>query len=135
MTLLAGMVGALIGLVGVAAGSWLQARKEHQHWLRDQKLRAAIDFIGATGDLYDRQYQLQSTGESLIDERAAKVRAQDARSALYLLCGKNTVDAAEALIKRARHSEFGSDGSHDQVTFGLLRDLVARLRLELGVGV
>ena len=45
---------AQIGLIGVAIGAWLQSRTEHQRWLRDQKLRAAIDFIGGTGDLYQR---------------------------------------------------------------------------------
>ncbi|HEX9352963.1 MAG TPA: hypothetical protein VF933_03965 [Streptosporangiaceae bacterium] len=53
--LLAGVIGALVGLAAVAVGAWLQGRKEHQRWLRDQKLRAAIDFIGATGDLYDHR--------------------------------------------------------------------------------
>jgi hypothetical protein len=33
----------------VAMGAWLQSRREHQRWLRDQKLHAAIDFIGEPG--------------------------------------------------------------------------------------
>jgi len=55
MALLAGIGGALIGLIGVRIGAWLQNRREHQRWLRDQKLRAAIDFIAGTGDLYQRR--------------------------------------------------------------------------------
>jgi uncharacterized protein YneF (UPF0154 family) len=40
--LLAVLIGALIGLGGVVAGTWLQGRKEHQRWLRDQKLHAEL---------------------------------------------------------------------------------------------
>lgn len=43
---LAVLIGALVGASDVIAGTWLQGRKEHQSWLRDQKLRAAIDFMG-----------------------------------------------------------------------------------------
>src|SRR5258707_841445 len=39
--LLAVVIGALVGVGGVIAGTWLQSQKEHQRWLRDQKLRAA----------------------------------------------------------------------------------------------
>ena len=69
-TLLAGIGGALIGLMGVAIGAWLQGRREHQRWLRDQKLRAAIDFIGGTGDLDQRRRQHLSDGSTLIGGRA-----------------------------------------------------------------
>jgi hypothetical protein len=51
--LLAVLIGALIGLGGVVAGTWLQGRKEHQRWLRDQKLHAAID-IQVACDAWDR---------------------------------------------------------------------------------
>jgi hypothetical protein len=55
--LLAVVIGAVVGVGGVIAGTWLQSQKEHQRWLRDQKLRAAIGFIGATGDLHDHRRQ------------------------------------------------------------------------------
>ena len=132
--LLAGVIGALVGLAGVAAGAWLQGRKEHQRWLRDQKLRAAIDFIGATGDLYDHRRRSLPPGTSSIDESAQQARAQDGRSALYLLCDDRTVDLAEALITRVRHLEPKADGSHNDEIVSLLRDLVRRLRAELGAG-
>jgi hypothetical protein len=130
--LLAAMVGALVGLVGVAVGNWLQGRKEHRRWLRDQKLRAAIDFIGATGELFEHRYESPPPGRSPIDERATWVRAQDGRSALYLLCAESTREAAEALIDRVKHGEAAPDGSRDQVAIDLLRNLVKRLRAELG---
>jgi hypothetical protein len=132
--LLAGVIGALVGLVGVAAGAWLQGRKEHQRWLRDQKLRAAIDFIGATGDLYDHRRRPLPPGTPSIDESTRWARAQDGRSALYLLCDQRTVELAETLITSVRHLEPAADGSHNDEVLSLLRDLVRRLRAELGAG-
>jgi hypothetical protein len=133
--LLAGLVGALIGLGGVVAGAWLQGRKEHQRWLRDQKLQAAIGYIGATGDLYDHRRHPSSDADPAA-ERAAWVRAQDGRSALYLLCDDDTVDVAEALIKRVKDTQPKADDDvSDDEAIDLLRDLVRRLRLELGAGV
>jgi hypothetical protein len=133
-TLLAGIGGALIGLMGVAIGAWLQSRREHQRWLRDQKLRAAIDFIGGTGDLYQRRRQLRSEGSSIIDGQAAWVRLQDGRSALHLLCEASTVDAAEAVVMRVGHIAAEADQDDEQAT-ALLRDLVQRLRTELRAGI
>jgi len=133
-TLLAGIGGALIGLIGVAIGAWLQSRREHQRWLRDQKLRAAIDFIGGTGDLYQRRRQLRSEGSSVIDGQAAWVRLQDGRSALHLLCEVGTVDAAEAVVMRIGHIAADADQDDEEAT-ALLRDLVRRLRTELRAGI
>ncbi|MEV0157636.1 hypothetical protein AB0H57_28460 [Micromonospora sp. NPDC050686] len=133
--LLAGVIGALLGLTGVALGGWLQRRAEHQRWLRDQKLRAAIDFIGATGAVYDRRRRLTSAGPIDTDEVTEWARAQDGRSALYLLCDEKTVVVAEALITRIRRIEPATDGSHDGEAINLLRDLVRRLRVELGAGL
>ena len=133
-TLLAGIGGALIGLIGVAIGAWLQSRREHQRWLRDQKLHAAIDFIGGTGDLYQRRRQLRSEGSSVIDGQAAWVRLQDGRSALHLLCEVGTVDAAEAVVMRIGHIAADADQDDEEAT-ALLRDLVRRLRTELRAGI
>ncbi|HXJ24874.1 MAG TPA: hypothetical protein VNH17_04200, partial [Streptosporangiaceae bacterium] len=88
--LLAVLIGALIGLGGVVAGTWLQGRKEHQRWLRDQKLHAAIDFIGATGDLDLQRRRLASGGAGGMNEKAVWARVQDGRSALHLLCQAST---------------------------------------------
>lgn len=52
-----------------------------------------------------------------------------------LLCGVSTVEAAEALVTGVRHTQpEAEDGSQDDETVDLLRDLVRRLRLELGTG-
>jgi hypothetical protein len=147
-SLVAALIGAVVGLCGVAAGVVLQGKNEQRRWVRDHKLRAAVDFIGATGRIYDRRRRLQSAGPVPADQTDDWRRAQDARSALYLLCESGTVDVAEALISRVRRVEpatnvgvraheplrgFVAD-THDEPTLDLLRDLVRRLRAELGAG-
>jgi hypothetical protein len=132
---LAVLIGALVGAGGVVAGTWLQGRKEHQRWLRDEKLRAAVGFIGAAGDLHDshRHPPAQHDPSAELDTWA---RIQDGRSALYLLCATDTVEAAEALIAGVRRTQPKTDsGQAEDETIALLRDLVQRLRHELGAGV
>lgn len=132
--LLAVFTGALIGVGGVIAGTWLQGRKEHQRWLRDQKLRAAVGFIGATSDLHDRRLHPPASPDPGA-EQAIWVRIQDGRSGLHLLCDTSTVEAAEALVTGVRHTQpENEDRPRDDETVSLLRDLVQRLRLELGAG-
>jgi hypothetical protein len=131
--LLAVLIGGLVGASGVIAGTWLQSQKEHQRWLRDQKLRAAIAFIGATGDLHDiRRHSPATPGPSA--ERDAWARIQDGRSALYLLCTTGTVKAAETLITGVRRTLPETDSSQGDETTALLQNLVQLLRHELGAG-
>jgi hypothetical protein len=132
--LLAVLIGALVGASGVIAGTWLQGRREHQRWLRDQKLRTAIAFIGATGDLHDSRRHPPARPDPSA-EQDAWARIQDGRSALYLLCTAGTVEAAEALVTGVRRTPpMTASGQGDDETIALLRDLVQRLRHELGAG-
>src|SRR5215469_11643361 len=119
---IAGLIGAVIGLGGVFVGSWLQGRKEHQGWLRDQKLRAAVGFIGAMGDIHD--LRRRSAGTEVAVEQDAWARAQDARSALYLLCDPGTVQAAEDLIQGVKHTVPKGTSPDDDETIALLREVV-----------
>ena len=115
-------------------GTWLQGRKEHQRWLRNQKLRAAIAFIGATGDLHDSRRHSPAEPEPSA-ERDTWARIQDGRSALYLLCTTGTVEAAEALIAGVRRTPpLADSGQRDDETIVLLRVLVHRLSHELRAG-
>ena len=132
--LLSVLIGALVGVGGVVAGTWLQGRKEHQRWLRDQKLHAAIGFIGAAGDLHDRRLHPSADPDSST-EQAIWTRIQDGRSALHLLCTTSTVETTEALVTGVRHTQPKTgDGSQEDDTITLLRDLVQRLRHELDAG-
>lgn len=128
--LLAVMIGALVGLASVGVGAWLQARREQARWVRDQRLRAATDFLGATGGIYDRRRRPPE--DATIDDGWEFVRAHNARSALYLLCHADTMRVAEELFQMARSAEPTSDDSPDRKVVELLRDLNARLRRELG---
>lgn len=73
-----------------------------------------------------------AAGPPLPAEKAEWARAQDGRSALYLLCDSHTVDEAETLIWRIWHPEPQPDGSRNDEVISFLRDLVRKLRLELG---
>lgn len=128
----AGVVGALLGLIGAVLGAWLTGRGEHRRWTRDQQLRAAIDFIGASGDLYANQRGLKDTPLSEDEEARSWNRLQDGRSALYLLCDQTTVRLAERLVQHIKRVQRVDDGSHDAEAIELLRQLTDRLRRELG---
>jgi hypothetical protein len=105
----------------------------HRRWLRDQKLHAAVHFITTTGNVFDhRLLGPAAVGQS--EERALLQRAQKSRSALYLLCEDQTVQMAESLIRDVRHFEPTTDGSREDVVISMLRELVQRLRRELGTG-
>ena len=83
---------------GVAIGAWFQGRRECQRRLRDQQLRAVSDFIGGTGDQYQRRRQLRSEGSSITDGQAAWVRVQHGRSALQLLCHESHASCYAILL-------------------------------------
>jgi hypothetical protein len=130
LTLLAGLGGALVGAFGVTVGAWLHGRNDRARWLRDQKLQAAISVIAGTGDLVQRSREEKSSGDSSIDERAAWARLQDGRSAVHLLCDKDSVESAEMLIMRVGHGRTQDGQGSDPVE--LLQGFVAKLRIELG---
>jgi hypothetical protein len=44
VTILAGLVGGIVGVLGVVLGAWLNGRRENRKWLRDQKLLGAVEF-------------------------------------------------------------------------------------------
>src|SRR5215469_4898627 len=127
----AGIVSALVGVLGVGVGAWLQSRDNRRRWLHDQKLRGAIDFIATTGDVHDHRLlgQAEASGSK---EVVLWQRVQKSRSVVYLLCDGDTVDKAEELIKSIRQFEPTADHSGEDVTISRLRDLVRALRHELG---
>ena len=122
----------MIGLVGVSLGAWLTSRREAQHWRRDEQLKAAISFIGATGELYAHRRGLQADPISAEVRQRLNDRMQDGRSTFHLLCGQATIDLAEALVTRLGEVPAAEDGRHDPEMVELLRRLVQALRAELG---
>lgn len=48
IALLSSLAGALLTVVAGFIGAWLNGRREHQKWRRDQRLRAYADHLAAT---------------------------------------------------------------------------------------
>jgi hypothetical protein len=84
-TVVAGVVGALIGLIAVALGAWLQGRSEHQHWLRDRKLQAATDFVTASKHLLNQYRLIGWDGMDQKDRREWRDRMQAGPLGLVLV--------------------------------------------------
>lgn len=129
---LAALLGALIGLTGVLTGAWLNARREDRRWLRDQRLRAAIDFLSSCGLLYQRQRQVHTelTAEQKIEHRHV---VQTSRSALLLLCSAQTADLADRLAQTVHRASPDTTPDDHAATISLLRQLTEQLRIELHV--
>jgi hypothetical protein len=130
-TVVAGVVGALIGLIAVALGAWLQGRSEHQHWLRDRKLEAATDFVTASRHLLNQYRLVGREGMDEKDRREWRDRMQAGRSALYLLCGAEVVAVADHLASRLHTTTPQTPTSQNSATDEVFRDLVKLLRTEL----
>jgi hypothetical protein len=129
--LLAVVLAATVGLVGVVVGARLTGRREHERWKRDQQLRAAVDFIGATGRIYDRN-QGRTPPEVAAGDPYS--RLQDSRSAIHLLCDKGTVDLAEALVRQVRKKpDVPMSSGVDDDTLQALQRFVQAIRRELGM--
>jgi hypothetical protein len=125
--LFAGVIGALVGVFGVATGAWLQGRERHRRWIRDEKLRAAIEFISTTSLIYE--HRRAGSGDP---DGALWLRTDQSRAVLHLLCGERTVGLAERLIDGIRTFVPKADGSNDDDVISMLHDLVQQLRAELG---
>jgi len=132
-TVIAGIVSALVGVLGVGTGAWLQGRDNRRRWLSDQKLHAAAEFITVTGEIYDHRIHGQDAA-SPSNVKELWQRAQKSRSALYLLCEDRTVELAEELINGVRYFEPEADGSGNAPVIFVLRKFVQQLRRELGTG-
>ncbi|MFD8454109.1 hypothetical protein [Streptomyces coelicoflavus] len=127
-------IGAAIGVIGVAFGSWFTARRQDRMWLREQKLKAGVAFNTAVTQLIDYLRENQPSDDGAGANELAG-RMQEARSALYLLCVDDTTDLAEALTRRVWSSR-PSEGRDDRraehkETLALLRRFTLQLRQEI----
>ncbi|MET9252110.1 hypothetical protein [Streptomyces sp. NPDC003717] len=127
-------VGAAVGLVGVVFGAWFTARRQDRMWVREQKLRAGVGFNTAVVQLLDHRKGTRLGDDGPGAEELAG-RMQEARSALYLLCARETVDLADALARRV-WSTRPTDGREERraefrETLELLGRFTRRLRREI----
>lgn len=133
-------VGAVLSLAGVVFGSWFTARRQDRMWLREQKLKAAVEFNTAAGQLYER-LRGPSRGDGRDSEESSQDegpgygelagRLQDGRSALYLLCDSDTVDLADQLARRVFRTVPTEGAEEHAETLDLLRRFTRRLRREI----
>ncbi|MFI7425812.1 hypothetical protein ACIBPB_02370 [Micromonospora sp. NPDC049836] len=124
--------GALASLVVVALGAWLQAQRERRHWLRDQKLRGAIDYVTSTRYLLSQYRRVGESGMDQDDRREWRNRMQSARSTLSLLCSARTVSLANDVAKTLYDLGPDSDVAQKQAAESAFQNLVWQLRKELG---
>ena len=93
------LVVAAIGVGGAALGARLHKKREFEHWLRDQRLGCAVEFITSTRRLLN-QYRLH--GEAGMDQEERnelRGRMRNARSSIELLCSAETVAAAKKVTE------------------------------------
>ncbi|MFF0366954.1 hypothetical protein [Micromonospora sp. NPDC005087] len=124
--------GALASLVVVALGAWLQAQRERRHWLRDQELRGAVDYLTSTRYLLSQYRKVGELGMDQDDRREWRNRMQSARSTLSLLCSARTVSLANDVAEALYHLGPDSDEAQKAAAESAFQNLVWQLRKELG---
>ncbi|RKN20963.1 hypothetical protein D7147_09135 [Micromonospora musae] len=124
--------GALASLVVVALGAWLQARRERRQWLRDQKLRAAVEYVTSTRYLLSQYRKVGELGMDQDDRREWRNRMQSARSTLSLLCGARTVSLANDVARDLYRLGPDADAAQRAAAETAFQQLVWQLRRELG---
>ena len=124
-------IGAMASLVVVAIGALLQARREQRHWLRDQKLKAAVDYLTATRYLLNQYRRVGSANMVEEHRREWRSRMQTARSALVLLCGPRVVQRADEVAGRLQQMTPDTDPAIADATDESFLQLISDLRLEI----
>jgi hypothetical protein len=124
--------GAIASLAVVAIGAWLQAQRERRHWLRDQKLRGAVDYVTTTRYLLNQYRRVGEQGMNQDDRQDWRNRMQTARSTLTLLCSTPTVSLANDVAAALYRTHPDSDLDQNAETDAIFRALVKQLRKELG---
>ncbi|WP_432092165.1 hypothetical protein [Streptomyces sp. bgisy100] len=129
--ILAVVIGAGASLLGVGLGSWFTGRRQDRLWVREQKLRAAVDFTTAGSQLFE-QLRGRREGDDGPGINELALRLQDGRSALHLLCAAGTVELTDRLARRVFHTRPTMSAEEHAETVELLRRLTHELRRELG---
>lgn len=129
--LLTAVAGALVGLIAVGLGAWLQARRERGNWLRDQKLRAAVEYTAAVRYLLN-QYRLSgAAGMDQADRREWRHKMQAGRAGLHLLCEPATVTIVDDLSTALHDTVQGEDPDRSRQSDLLLAKFSQAIRGEI----
>ncbi|MFG3169751.1 hypothetical protein [Streptomyces sp. NPDC048200] len=128
--ILAVAIGASASLLGVWLGSWFTGRRQDRMWLKEQKLKAAVDFTTAGSQLFE---QLRGRREGSdgpgINELA--VRLQDGRSALHLLCRSDTAELADDITRQVFHTDPSTSAEVQAATVATVRRFTMKVRREI----
>jgi hypothetical protein len=124
-------VGAIASLVVVGIGALLQGRRERRHWLRDQKLKAAVDFLTATRYLLNQYRRIGAPNMVEEHRREWRAKMQSARSALVLLCSTPVVQRADEVATRLQQMTPDTDAQVAAATDDAFLRLISDLRREI----
>lgn len=133
VNVLAGIIGALLGLSGALLGAWIKSRGEQRRWLHDQKLAGAAEMVSAGTTIYELRSGSREwvEGHEPVELREWQTQLQRGRAVIHLLCTQETRDRATAFVRLCWRA--GSPGEeHDDQTIAALRSFTDSLRKELG---
>ena len=124
-----GLLTGVVGLLGVWVGVWLTQSNERRRWLLELKLTAITGFVEDTSLMFDRFRMTEgASGRELAEWQHA---VQSGRTAIHLLCTRETIDAAERLAKNALRAHEDRSEEHQAATITSLKEFVATARREL----
>ncbi|GAB3428356.1 hypothetical protein GCM10027569_71560 [Flindersiella endophytica] len=129
------MIGAAAGLAGVLLGAWLAGRREDKNWLRDQRLRGAVEFIVTSAALYDRLLQLPDTEFKPSEKIEWHNRIENGRTTIHLLCSPRGRELMDTLIRLVKATTPTASNDHRAQVIHTLQMFTTRMRAELGSDV
>jgi hypothetical protein len=129
----AALVAAGFGLLGAVVGARLHKSREHQHWLRDQRLRVSVDFITATRRLLNEYRRHGEAGMDPLERSELRGKMRSARSAIELLCSPATVAAAKLVNDSLYVTRPTESVEQREATEDAFRQAVHALRAEVNL--
>jgi hypothetical protein len=127
----AALVVAGVGLLGAVVGARLHKSREHDHWLRDQRLRVSVDFITATRRLLNEYRRHGEAGMDPVERNELRGKMRSARSAIELLCSPATVAAAKLVNDFLYTTQPGESAEQTTASEAAFRQVVLALRAEV----
>jgi len=129
----AALAAAGFGVLGAVVGARLHKSREHQHWLRDQRLRVSVDFITATRRLLNEYRRHGEAGMDAVERGELRGKMRSARSAIELLCSPETVAAAKLVNDSLYTTGPKESAEQKEATEDAFRQAVSALRAEVNL--
>ncbi|MBM2622246.1 hypothetical protein JIG36_42760 [Actinoplanes sp. LDG1-06] len=128
---IAGLVVAGIGIVSAIITARHHRAREHDNWLRDQRLRHSVDFVTAVRRLINEYRRAGEAGMNQDEREDLRARMRTARTAIELLCSPTAVAAARTVNDLLYQTTPGEPADHRQTTEAAFQATVEALRAEL----